>query len=173
LQANLHFSIQTKESFMMKTILISILISSFMTATVQARPDISSGPIFNEQDAVAAEFAKMAQKKAINRFTERAFTQEFRPIVHKLKEVLPKTQIRSEENLKLNGEEVDAVNIPAESLIIVNRNTWPDLRKKERIQLVLHEFLWIAGYDDSSYQYSAEIQRQLSAPPPGIFCCFF
>ncbi len=157
---------------MVKTILISILMSSLMAMTVQARSGTGSGPIVSEADAVAVDFGRMAQRKAIYRFDEGAFTKEFRPIIRKLQEVLPKTQIRSEENLKLNGEEVDAINIPAENLIVVNRNTWPDLRKKEKIQLVLHEFLWIAGYDDSSYQYSAEIQHQLSTRPTGIFCCF-
>jgi hypothetical protein len=108
---------------------------------------------------VAADFAKLAYT-TLKGYEDWKFEKRLRPIVDKLKEVVMTTRVQSEENLQLDSREVNAINIPAKNLIIVNRTRWPRLKSDEKVQLVLHEYLWIAGYDDSSYQLSAAIQQE-------------
>jgi len=138
----------------MKTTLVFVLFSVLLGSFAWAGNTVANGG-----DVVAADFAKVA-RKTIGTYSESTFQREYRPIVRKLKEALVTTRIRSEENLKLDSVEVDAVNIPSENLIIANRSRWNDLRNREKSLLVLHEYLWIAGFDDSNYQLSLEIQEQ-------------
>jgi hypothetical protein len=45
--------------------------------------------------------------------------------------------------------------------IDASRSRWRDLRKplhtKERLRLVLHEFLWVSGVDDTGFKYSERL----------------
>lgn len=147
---------------MKKTVLLIFTLILFGT-TAWAGNTVANGG-----DVVAADFAQRA-RKLINGYKEKRFQEEYRPIIANLKRVLLTTKVRSEENLKLDSQEVNAINIPAENLIIVNRSTWDDLKSKEKYFLILHEYLWIAGYDDSSYQISSAIKEQAEYVYPIVF----
>lgn len=71
---------------------------------------------------------------------------------------IERTSIYSVEKTVLNGNEVDAINYPTvvAPRILINRNRWLDERLSitMRALLVFHEYLSIAGYDDSSYRIS-------------------
>ncbi len=72
------------------------------------------------------------------------------------------TEVVSEEHVFLNGFERDAVNYaPAQRLIKLNRSRWRELRRstgtKNRLRLVLHEYLWIADVDDTNFTVSEHL----------------
>lgn len=62
------------------------------------------------------------------------------------------TTVSSEERVFLNGYEVNAKNLPAEGKIVINRSWWRPLRMasetKNRVRLVLHEYLPLIGVAD-------------------------
>lgn len=69
-----------------------------------------------------------------------------------------KTTVHSEERVFNRGFEVDAVNLPDERKIVINRSRWRELRKstetRNRYLLVLHEYLYLMGIDDGGFRYS-------------------
>lgn len=79
-----------------------------------------------------------------------------------LRAAIMTTEVVSEEHVFLNGHERDAVNYyPTKRLIKVNRSRWTELRRstetKARLRLVLHEYLWISGVDDTNFVHSEHL----------------
>lgn len=77
------------------------------------------------------------------------------------------TEVVSEERVMLKGHERDAVNYyPEKRLIKVSRTRWNDLRRstetKARLRLVLHEYLWISGVDDTNFVHSERLIELLN-----------
>jgi hypothetical protein len=76
-----------------------------------------------------------------------------------LRAAILKTTVHSEERVYNRGYEVDAVNLPNEKKIVINRSRWRDLRKsnetRNRYLLVLHEYLYLMGINDTGFRYSA------------------
>lgn len=70
-------------------------------------------------------------------------------------------KVESAPAVYLNGAEVDAANYPAKGLIQVNRARWDFLRRstetRARWRVVLHEYLWMSGVDDSDFVKSDEL----------------
>ena len=83
-----------------------------------------------------------------------------------LKQAFSITTVSSVDRLVLDGQEVDAINTPSARHIDVSRNRWttngPD-RDRLHTALALHEYLWIAGVDDSNYQISKLLQPDFTA----------
>lgn len=66
-----------------------------------------------------------------------------------------KTQVFSKNELKLQGEEVTAVNFPNQNKIYVHSIRWKKTKSfMTRAYLVLHEYLWMMGIDDTNYKVS-------------------
>ncbi len=80
------------------------------------------------------------------------------------------TEVHSKDQLILDGHEVDAINYPKKKLIEVSRSRWSTLRGEtetiSRFNLVLHEYLFIMGLNDSQYRIS---QKLISAISPSSF----
>lgn len=79
-----------------------------------------------------------------------------------LRAAVSATEVVSEEHVFLDGFERDAVNYyPSKRLIKVNRSRWNQLRRstetKARLRLVLHEYLWISGVDDTRFEHSERL----------------
>lgn len=79
-----------------------------------------------------------------------------------LRTAIMATEVVSEEHVFLDGYERDAVNFyPDKRLIKVNRSRWSELRRstetKARLRLVLHEYLWISGVDDTNFIHSEHL----------------
>jgi hypothetical protein len=112
----------------------------------------------NAGDSVAAEFI-LSGRDVLQRIE---FVNQASGVVfdtENLRAAVKATEVVSEDNLKLDGHERDAVNYyPKKRLIKVNRQRWKDLRRpqetKTRLRLVLHEYLWISGIDDTNYVQS-------------------
>lgn len=79
--------------------------------------------------------------------------------------VILNATVHSEEKLMLNGYEVDAINIPAKQEIKISRSRWRVLRQPsettQRLMLVLHEYLFLVGVDDTQFRVSGRLVPQL------------
>jgi hypothetical protein len=75
-----------------------------------------------------------------------------------LDQAIADTTVSSVDQTILNGVEVDAINYPnaEKPRILLNRKRWlsKDFGLDARAMISLHEFLSIAGYDDSRYGIS-------------------
>lgn len=64
----------------------------------------------------------------------------------------------TDELLKLESVEKDAINYPALGKIVFNRTKWRDLTmERQRWQIVLHEILGLMGHEDGKYQMSERL----------------
>lgn len=112
----------------------------------------------NAGDAFASEFILTGRDLA-QRF-DLLGAQQIAPLdLQKLRSVLKGTEVVSEDQVFLNGHERDAVNhYPDRALIRLSRARWRELRKpsetKARLRLVLHEYIWMTGIDDRTYELS-------------------
>ncbi len=78
------------------------------------------------------------------------------------------TQVITQDHLMLRGAEVDAINYPDKKIIEVNRSRWTSLSsdpaaRSQRQAVALHEYLWMAGIDDTNYAYSTPLYNDLMA----------
>ncbi|MGZ3805353.1 MAG: hypothetical protein ACXVB4_14150 [Pseudobdellovibrionaceae bacterium] len=120
----------------------------------------------NAGDAVASEFI-LTGRDVLQRL-ELLF-QNNKPVFDtaNLRVAIMATEVVSEDHVDLDGHERDAVNYyPSKRLIKVNRSRWSDLRRstetKARLRLVLHEYLWISGVDDTNFVHSEHLIELLN-----------
>ncbi len=136
--------------------ILSVTLSLF---AILFGPSVWAGnTVANGGDVVASQFGKIAHVTITKAITGR-FPKKNRQIITDLKAAVLATRISTEEVLHLDSYEVDAINYPEENRIVVSRSRWKELRRSEKELLVIHEYLWLAGYDDSSYQLSLEIHQ--------------
>lgn len=111
----------------------------------------------NAGDSYAAEF-ELTAKDVVQRLE--LASKNGSPIPHTaaLRAALSTTTVHSKDRVFWNDIEVDAVNYPSLNLIEVGRIRWEMLRRptetKTRMRLVLHEYLWIIGVDDTGFRIS-------------------
>lgn len=114
----------------------------------------------NAGDVFAAEFI-LTGRDLIQRM--RLVQDSIQPLVDidQLATKIQTTKVQSEDDLMLRGVAVDAINIPDESLILVSRNRWRDVRSvvetRARLLLVLHEYLGIMRIDDHDFSLSGHL----------------
>lgn len=113
----------------------------------------------NAGDTYAAEF-RLSARDIIQRLELLKMGDQPAYDVSALRAVLDATVI-SEERVYLNMVEVDAANYPAQRLIKVNRARWNELRRstetRARWRVVLHEYLWLSGVDDTDFLLSDKL----------------
>lgn len=143
-----------------KLALISILASTTLYTSAHARGTETHGG-----DQVAREFIALAQN-IVRTFpylrTDHLTTEQLLA----LESAVKNTRVITKDSVEVNGFEVDAINIPAEHRIEVNRNRWmarPYLEKNKLQSLVLHEYLWISGVDDTNYIYTNALLPDIEA----------
>ena len=68
----------------------------------------------------------------------------------------------------LNGNEVDAINIPAQNLIQLNRTRWRSADLASRTRLVLHEYFGIVGGERDKFTASIDFKGFTSRALEGI-----
>lgn len=150
----------------MKSQLLSIF--SMLLGLSMALPAQAGFDSGNAGDAYSAEFLFSA-RDVLQRLELMAANG--RPVHEtlKLRAVMETTQVVSEERVYLDGQERDAVNYPSKKLIKVSRVRWKDLRQstetRARLTLVLHEFLWMSGVDDTNFVVSEKVIQKLNVPP--------
>ena len=119
----------------------------------------------NGGDVIASEFNSIA-RTAVHFLKKKMLSSADQDLVLKVEEKIETTLVESvSDALVLNGREVDAINYPAINHIKVNRKRWEQVRLRdpsERTRIVLHEYIWIAGQDDSSYATSTRVVKEIT-----------
>jgi hypothetical protein len=150
---------------MKKLVLIATLLLIGLVAQIDAHAAGWDGG--NAGDAYSAEFL-FSSRDVLQRLEILAASGL--PVMEtaKLRNVMQTTVVVSEERIYVNGLERDAVNYPERKLIKISRSRWKTLRQSEetraRLTLVLHEFLWMSGVDDTNFQKSGQVINVLNIP---------
>jgi len=120
----------------------------------------------NAGDAVASEFI-LTGRDLVQRLE--LLYENNKPVFDAadLRTAVMTTTVVSEDHVMLDGYERDAVNFyPTQRLIKVSRSRWNDLRRStqtaSRLRLVLHEYLWISGVDDTNFVHSEHLIELLN-----------
>ena len=81
----------------------------------------------------------------------------------KFSDAIVSTAVEStEQDLYIGGVKKDGINYPLEKRIIFNRQAWAAIKDQQtRLVFVIHEFLGIIEMDDSHYQVSNEVVKQI------------
>jgi len=121
----------------------------------------------NAGDAYAAEFI----------FTGRDLLQRLEllaaaglPVIPtaQLRETMQTTQVVTEDLVTVGGLERDAATDRDKKTIHLNRRRWTNLRRsdetKARLRVVLHEYFWAIGVDDTNYVKSEPVIEALNVP---------
>jgi hypothetical protein len=134
---------------------------------LSALPALALGGVTvgNGGDSVAQEFTQFGQD-AVNYFSY-AESMTLSPQQQTaFKVAVESTLVQTQDQLFLNGAEVDAINYPSEKRIEVSRSRWAqniDSTGNKHFLLAVHEYLWISGVDDSDYKISNPLSTILLA----------
>jgi hypothetical protein len=146
----------------MKALALSLIL---VLAALPAHAGFDSG---NAGDAYAAEFI-FSGRDVLQRLELMEKNKQTIVDTAKLRAAMETTSVVTEDHVYLDGMERDAVNFPSQKLIKIGRERWNNLRRasetKARLSLVLHEFLWVTGVDDTNFTNSGKIIDQLKIPP--------
>lgn len=131
------------------------------TLAFEVRPILTGWDNGNAGDAYASEFI-LTGRDILQRLE--LLVENNAPVFDttNLRAAIRTTEVASEEHVYLNDLERDAVNYyPNKRLIKMNRSRWRELRRptetQARLRLVLHEYLWITGIDDTNYAQSEHL----------------
>ncbi|MBS1963965.1 MAG: hypothetical protein JST04_17265 [Bdellovibrionales bacterium] len=146
---------------------VLILASLVGAPAAFAEGGISSGG----GDAYAAEFVHIGKEvlNMLQRVPVRGVSRD------RFRAVLNGTRVYSQEIVRLDGRELDAVNTPAEHRVVLSRSRWRALRDLPRNKLVLvaHEYFSLMGLDDKNYAYSNAIFSRPGIPTISYTCNLF
>ncbi len=143
------------------------ILITLMTILVSA-PGFAGFDSGNAGDAFSAEFL-FSGRDILQRLE--LIAANGKPLMEtaNLRKAMETTVVASEERVYLDGIERDAVNYPSKKLIKISRTRWKDLRQaaetSARLTLVLHEFLWMSGVDDTNFVQTQRIIEALKIPP--------
>jgi len=144
----------------------SISLVTAFSALLASNQAIAGWENGNAGDSYVSEFILTAKDLA-QRFELLPADQLGEIDLRKLKAAIKSTEVVSEEQVMLNGFERDAVNYwPNESLIRMSRSRWRELRRptetRARLRIVLHEYIWMTGLEDSKFQHSDRLIELLN-----------
>ena len=134
-----------------------VLIFTFSSASE------AGNSVGNAGDITAMEFS-WTTALAIKRLRESALTAEQTTQVDAIEAKLKVVRVTSLPKLILKGVEVNAINYPSEDLIEISQEGWSVYKKStaaSRLGFSLHEFLGVAGYDDSGYKLSKALTDRI------------
>lgn len=81
--------------------------------------------------------------------------------VKALDDIRPKLKVVSHPLVIWDGREVSARNTPSKYFIEISQNHWQRLNFTQKVSLVLHETLPIAGWKDDDYTVSTALLKQI------------
>jgi hypothetical protein len=146
----------------MKNLILSAIVA--LSALPLAHAGFDSG---NAGDALSAEFIYTG-RDVLQRLELSASAGKPIYDTKQLRTVMEATEVVSKDKVVLDGKERDAVNYPSRKLIEISRPRWREYRKTSethaRLKIVLHEYLWMTGVDDTNYVKSEPIIRALNVP---------
>lgn len=113
----------------------------------------------NAGDIYTKEFVEMGRELVQNLLKNPIYEID----VKALYEAVENSLVSSKEELSLNGQSVDAINYPERSPaeIVVSRKGWDRIKDHphKKAFLVLHEYLFIMGVDDTNFKVSQKLDR--------------
>jgi hypothetical protein len=118
-------------------------------------------------DTYALEFATLGQKIAqeLNLEDNQQLMAKWQLSATTLKTTVQNTLVYSseEDQVKLRGQIVDAINYPESKKIILNRTRWREAVLSDKLKLVLHEYFGIIGVERDTYTASVEFVGALKS----------
>lgn len=123
---------------------------------------LAGNEIGNGGDSYSLEFAAIG-RKMVDKI--RANPDPAIGDVEAFARAVNEAQVVTRDKVELGDREVDAANFPSLKRIELNRARWREYSAEEKSALVIHEYLGIAGVDDSSYQVSGSY-AQVADPWP-------
>lgn len=134
-------------------------IGFIFSTIVQAQNTVGNGG-----DVIAAEFNSIA-RTAIHFLKSKPLSNLEKTIIQSVESRIDTTLLVTvSEKLILNGREVDAINYPGEDKILISKDRWGQIRLRnpaERTLIVLHEYIWIAGFNDQNYDFSTKLVNKV------------
>jgi hypothetical protein len=136
-------------------IFIFALLSQSVLASVAAGPRV----IGSGGDVYALQFVSSAEQ--VLQYLQKTPLRSIDLVA--LEQAVNSAKVEStEETLKLEGMDKDALNYPAQNRIVFSRKRWEAMATNERLALVLHEYLGLLGQKDASYQFSKNLLKDLT-----------
>lgn len=137
---------------------------SFLGVVLIASFGFTQNLVGNGGDIVASEFNSIA-RTAVYFLHKRSLSSEDQQLVADILRKIETIQVESVENeLSIAGRVVDAINYPSLGQIKVSRKRWEQIRLRGpsmRTMIVLHEYIWVAGVDDSHYAISTRLAKEI------------
>lgn len=108
-----------------------------------------------------AEFKSLASE-VIYSFETSVLLDKREIFVTDFLETVNKSVVNCESDLFINGEPKDAINYPMRNpqLIKLDCKKWPNLSLLNKYRLAIHEFLFLVGVDDSTYEFSRILVKE-------------
>jgi len=130
------------------SLLASVILSLFVALPAMAGTKDGGGG-----DLVGMEFTQLGQ--TVSYFL--SGMKDAPPIAASaFSKAVSRTYVRSADHTILKGDEVDAINYPEKSKILVNRSRWSHATEDQKVALVFHEYLGILNAGDQTYSVSAD-----------------
>ena len=122
----------------------------------------------NGGDLIAKDFYDIGQTIICS--LQKSYYSRTNPkLLTQLQNTMKTGKISSQDFLFLNGKSVEAINRPQTLEITINRTNWlrlTDIRQK--FLLVLHEYLWLSGLDDTNFFMSSKMINSSMNPDCSI-----
>lgn len=117
----------------------------------------NDGP--NGGDAYGGEFVSLGHEIASE--MEKIERSNFEVDLGEFKKILKQVIVYSDEGryIAVNGQPVDALNFPNDKKILINRERWRQMGLKEKLRLVLHEYLGILNVERNVYKVSMKMNK--------------
>lgn len=117
--------------------------------------------VLNGGDGIAAEFTAII-KIAVADLANENLSPLDQTILMQVRSHIDQIKVYSKERTFLgDGQEVDAINEPSALKITVSRKRWDSFQNnmQQRLQLVLHEYIGVLGYNDQNYVRSLPLLK--------------
>lgn len=110
----------------------------------------------NGGDLVIKEFSEIGYKTVCALQTS-YFAEQNPNLLSKYRLALKEAKLKTQEFVFLDGVEVVATNRPQVVEITINKNYWLRLKLEDKFLMVLHEFLWLSGANDTNFKLSLNL----------------
>jgi hypothetical protein len=124
---------------------------------------LAGNSVLNGGDSVSIEFVAIA-RIALADLTLENLSGPNQETAMQIKAQIDQIKVYSQDRTFLtDGQEVDAINEPQAKKITVGRFRWSIQKNhmRQRLQLVLHEYIGVLGYDDNNYVLSQPLLEAL------------
>ncbi len=138
---------------------MKLYFSLILTLLLQVQA-LAGHEIANGGDAISAEFISKGQFLKDN-WQKIILPANFPVDESKFGQLVKTVIIETRDSVDLDGRIVDAINIPSQNRIVVNRSRWPGLSANERMTLVFHEYLGLVTDADRNFEITPKALQEI------------